>query len=214
MYRLYWAEGTASFAPQAVLEEAGLAYELVRIDTTKGEHGKPDYLAINPAGRVPALELPDGAILTESAAISLYLAERHGLEEIAPAVMDPDRGTFLRWLFYLAVTLQEAYKPFYYPERWSADPGDRPRIRARAAERIIECWQPVEAHLAANGPYHLGERFSLADIFVLMNSTWHVTPEQLVERFPAVGRCIALASKRPVIARCLAQQKRVSVGRL
>jgi len=214
MYRLYWSEGTACLAPQAVLEEGGLAHELVVVDTTRGEHRRPEFLAVNPAGKVPALVLPDGEILTESAAISLYLAEKHGLEEIVPAAADRGRGRFLRWLFYLTVTLQETYKPFYYPERWSDGPEDAPRIRARAEERILECWQPVEAHLAANGPYVLGDRYSLADIYITMIASWHETPEALTARFPAVAACIGLVSARPAIARCLAQQETVSVGRV
>ncbi len=94
MYKLYWNKDTAAVAPEMVLEEAGLAYEKVVIDAFGGETWQADYLAINPAGYIPALIREDGSILYESAAISLYICDRHGLSELLPPLEDPDRGGF------------------------------------------------------------------------------------------------------------------------
>lgn len=212
MYRLYWSEGTASFGPQVVLEEGGLDHEIVEVDIAAGQNRRPDYLKINPLGTVPALVRPDGQVLTEAAAIMLYLAERHGLDELAPAVGDPGRGLFLRSLFYLTNTVQDDYRRFYYPERISTDPADAPRIKAKAVEALIESWRHVDDQLAAQGPFHLGARFSLADIYLVMLATWFQPMADLFARFPAVRRCFDQASRRPAVRKCLEQQGDIGVG--
>ncbi len=206
MYRLYFCAGTAAFGPQAVLEEAGLPHELVILDTAAGAQRRPDYLAINPLGNVPALITPEGEVLYETAAVMLYLADRHGLEDLAPPVGHALRGLFYRSLFYLSNTLQTDYKRDYYPERFSTDAADAPRIKTKARETLAESWRLVEAQLAAAGPYHLGERFSLADIYLVMLATWSEPIEELLSACPAVARCFELVAARPAVRRCLEQQ--------
>lgn len=212
MYKLYWSEGTAAFGPQVVLEEADLDYQIIEIDLAAGENNAADYLAINPVGKVPALVLPDGQILYEAAAIMLYLAEHHRLDDLAPPADHPLRGLFLRSLFYLTNTVQNDYKQFYYPERYSTDPADGPRIKAKSVENLIANWRPVNDHLGANGPYHLAARFSLADIYVAMLATWFTPMGDLFETFPAIRRCYGLVSQRPAVRRCLERQHGISVG--
>lgn len=203
MYRLYWAPGTAAFGPHAVLEEAGLDYEIVEIDIQAEAHTGPDYLAINPVGRVPALVLPDGQVVTETGAIMLYLAERHDAGALAPAPGDPQRGRFLRWLFHFSNTLQTDNKRYHYPRRYSTEPAHAPAIRARATGALMDSWRPVDDHLAAGGPFMLGDRFSLLDIYLAMMASWFEPPADLLTRFPAVGRCHDLVMARPAVRRCL-----------
>jgi len=214
MYTLYWSEGTASFGPQAVLEEAGLKYQLIKIDTTSGEHNKPEYLAINPLGKVPALVLPDGQSLYEAAAIMLYLADHHHVDDLAPPVDDPLRGLFYRSLFYLSNTVQTDYKRFYYPERFSTDAADAQRIKEKSVATLIADWRPVNDHLAAKGPYHLGQRFSLVDIYLLMLATWFAPIGDVLKTFPAVRRCYQRVRQRPAVERCLQQQRHLSLGKV
>ncbi len=108
MYKLYWAPATAALAPQAVLEEAGVAYEIERIDLDRQEQRRPDYLALNPGGYVPTLVTGDGQVLTESAAITLSLCERHPETGLLPAPGDPERELCLRWIFYMTNNIQAA----------------------------------------------------------------------------------------------------------
>ena len=214
MYKLFWAKGTASFGAQAVLEEGGLEYELIRVDITSGEHIRPEYLAINPLGKVPALILPDGQHMYEVAAIMLYLAEHHKMDKLAPGFDDPLRGLFYRSLFHLTNTVQTNYKRFYYPERFSTDPADAPRIKAKAVEDLIADWRPVDDHLAQGGPYHLGQQFSLVDIYLVMLATWFRPMDELLQTFPAVRRCYELVAQRAAIAKCLQQQPDLSLGKI
>ena len=77
MYRLYWAPDTGSMAPQVILEEVGADYELVLLNYDAHEETEADFLALNPRGQIPALVLPDGTIITESAAMVLHIADAH-----------------------------------------------------------------------------------------------------------------------------------------
>ena len=203
MYVLYHKKDTASVAPLAVLEELGLKYRLVTIDLAAGEHRQPDFLKINPRGQVPAIRLPDGLVMTEAAAICLFLAEQHGRTDLVPATDDPQRAPFLEALVYLTNTIQTMYRRYYYPERHSTDPGDVPRISEKAVADLLDCWRSVDSRLAAAGPFHLGERYSLADLYMAMLLTWFPDQGRLLDVCPAVARCHARVLDRPAFARAL-----------
>ena len=203
MDQLYWARGTAAFAPQAVLEEAGAAYEIVALDLEKGEHRAPKYLALNPAGTVPTLVTGDGRVLTDSAAIMLALCERHAGTGLMPEPGDPERDAFFGWLFYLVSEIQKAYKPYYYPQRFSTEPVDAPNIKAQARRQLIERWRIVEDRLVVPGPFLLGVRFTAVDIFLVMLATWFEPMEDLLALYPNIKRCFDLAARRPALRRVL-----------
>jgi glutathione S-transferase len=203
MYKLYWAAGTAALAPQAILEEVGAPYEIVALDLGKQEHRRPEYLALNPAGYVPALVTGDGQVLTESSAITVSLCERHPEAGLMPEPGDPARGDLFRWLFYMTNNVQEAYKRYYYSTRYSTEPADAPRIKARAREHLVDRWRVVEDRLGDPGPHLLGARFSAADIFLVMLATWFEPKEDLFEMCPNIKRCFDLAAARPALRRVL-----------
>ena len=204
MYVLYGGGVSRAVGPQMVLEEAGLAYELREIDIAAGEHRGPEFLAINPAGYVPALTTPEGETLHEAAAIMLYLAERHGLDDLAPRVDDPLRGRFLSRLFFQTNDIQPAMKRSFYPERYAVNPGDIPRVREAAREAARERWSVLDGYLAADGPHHLGGRFSLLDLHMAVWVNYGLAaPRDLAGEFPAVGACFARVMARPKAAALL-----------
>lgn len=204
MYILYGGRLTRTVGPQMVLHEGDLAYELREIDIMRDEHRRPEFLAINPAGYVPALVTPEGQVLHEAAAIMLYLADRHRLDDLAPASDAPERGLFYSKLFFLTNDVQPAMKRYYFPHRYSTDDADTPRIKARALDMAKERWAVVDSHLAAHGPYHLGARFSLVDLYMAMwAALGFEPPETLLPQFPAVRRCYDLVAARPKIAALL-----------
>ena len=92
MYIVYGGRFTRTISVQMVLEEGDLRYELRELDILRGEHRSPEFLSINPAGYVPALITPEGQTLHETAAIVLYLADRHGLRDLAPGIDEAERG--------------------------------------------------------------------------------------------------------------------------
>ena len=205
MYILYGGGVTRSVGAQMVLEEAGLPYELRPVDPLKGEHRTAAFVALNPAGYVPVLVTPEGQALHEVAAIMAYLADRHRLEDLAPAPEDPLRGLYLSKLFYQTNDIEPHTKRFNYPDRFSTDPADAPRIRAKALEQALERWSVLDRYLAESGPYHLGERFSLVDLHMAMWAGYGLeTTDDLLETFPAVRRCYDLVAARPKVGPLLA----------
>lgn len=206
MYKIYWTRNTGAFAPQAVLEEAGVPYEIIPIDTGKREHKQPAYLKINPQGRVPALALPDGGVMTESAAMVLYLGDRHGAGRLAPTIDDPDRPRFLRWLFFMASNIYESDLRTYYPARYSTDEAAAPGIKAAGLRDMEALWDLVEAALDP-GPYLLGERGSLLEPYMLMLASWHPDMDELLSRRPRLKRACDLTLARPAIAKVWAQHQ-------
>jgi len=206
MYTLYHQDGTRSGAALLVLEEGGLEYDLRHIDITANEHRSEDFLAINPRGLIPTLVTDSGEIICETAAIMMYLADRHRLAELAPLPDEAGRGVLHDWLFYHVGEVQEAGKRKAYAKRYSTDPADTPRIRARAADTMRGRWRVVDRHLADNGPYHLGARFSLVDLYLSITAAWlHGGDERVggpdtdlrLEHLPAVKRCYELVAARP-----------------
>lgn len=207
MYQFYNLEGTRSVAAHMVLEEAGVPYRLHRIDISSREHRTPEFLRINPRGLIPALVSDTGEVVCETAAIMLYVADRHRLCELAPLPGEPGRGALLDWIIYLAGDLQDPAKRLAYTHRYSADPGHAPGIREQALKTMRERWHIVDDHLEKSGPYHLGERFSLADIYMLVTAAWF-RGDRSLEELPAVKRCYDLVAARPKIAPIQAEHER------
>jgi glutathione S-transferase len=204
MYVLYGGGVSRSVGPQMVLDEAGLPYELRFVDIRAGDHRKPEFLAVNPAGYVPALVTPEGETLHEAAAIMLYLADRHGLDDLAPPPGDLLRGHFYSHLFFHTSDIQPASKRSFYPERYALDPADTEGVREAARMAARERWAVLDGYLAADGPYHLGERFSLLDLHMAVWVNYGLgTARDIADEFPAVGACFAKVMARPKAAALL-----------
>jgi glutathione S-transferase len=205
MYTLYWSPGSASMAPHCCLEEAGAAYTLKPVDIGKGEHQTPEYLALNPSGKVPTLIVDGSFTMSESAAMCLLIADRHPAAQLAPATNELARGHFYQWLTHLTNTLQPAMLRYYYPARHTT--GAVEPLTESAREEIAAAWGRIDAHLRHNGPYLLGARYSAADIFCTMLSLWQECCPDTYGRFPAVKRLADLVLARPAIARIAAQNQ-------
>ena len=208
MYTLYYNPGTRATAAHMVLAEAELPCQLRNVDISANEHRSAEFLAVNPRGTVPALVCDDGAVVCETIAIMLYLSDKHALSQLAPGPTDPDRGTLLDWLVYHAVEVQEPVKRSAYAHRHAQSPEEEEAVRTRANALFVDRWKLVEQHLREAGPFHLGERFSIADIYLLVSSTWSkaLIPSRLAESgFPAIEQCIRRTAERPRIAPVLEQ---------
>ncbi|HSG29581.1 MAG TPA: glutathione S-transferase N-terminal domain-containing protein, partial [Candidatus Krumholzibacterium sp.] len=129
LYVLYGGPFTRACIVEMVMAEGDIAYELRVVDIVAEEHRSPDYLAVDPAGRVPVLITPEGSVLYETPAINLYLTERHGLRNLAPSPKEPERGVFLSGLFYLTDELEPILKRYFYPHRYALRPEDSPGMR-------------------------------------------------------------------------------------
>ncbi|AWH18082.1 glutathione S-transferase [Stenotrophomonas sp. ZAC14D2_NAIMI4_7] len=167
---LYGSVSTASLVVHWLLIELGIEHELVLLDFDRREHKSAQYLALNPAGVVPTLMI-DGQVLTEAAAIALYLADRHPEAGLLPAPGTPARGEAYRWMFWCANTLQPAYRAWFYPHE-AAGEANVAATQAMARQRLEAAWQRMAAHLQTQGPYVLGEAPSVVDFMLVMLMRW------------------------------------------
>jgi glutathione S-transferase len=200
MYKLYWARGSGAMAPQALFEEIGAEYEKIVIDFEKQEHKSEEFLSVNPMGQIPALVLPDGTLMTETAAMLVQIVDRHPELKLAPLAGSAERARFSRWLFFLASNVYPTTLRFYYSERYSTDPGAAEGIKAAAAEDLDDQFEILDAALDP-GPYLLGETYSAVDIMLWMLVQWHPDPTRLFEKAPRVMKTAELVRERPAIAR-------------
>ncbi|MGB5067091.1 MAG: glutathione S-transferase family protein [Albidovulum sp.] len=133
MYTLHYAPDNASLIVRLVLEEIGQPYRTVLVDRSIRQQDSTAYRQLNPNGLIPALVTPEGPLF-ETAAILLWLSERHGA--LAPRPGAPDRGAFLSWLFFVSNTLHPALRNHFYPERYAGSAAAIPAFAATTRTRI------------------------------------------------------------------------------
>ncbi len=148
MYILHYFPDTASLIVRLVLEELGTPYEARLIDREGGALSSPAYLAMQPLGLIPVLETPQGALF-ETAAMLLYLAERH--PGLAPAPGDDDRGAFLKWFIFTNHNIHTTLLQLFYPER-TAGPGCADAVLAHAHDRMQRYLTLIDRMIADEAP--------------------------------------------------------------
>ena len=132
MFKLYARPSAGSAAVEALLTECGAAFEIIDILREPDGTVPRSYLQINPRGEVPTLRLPDNSIMTESAAMMVYLADLHPAAGLAPSLTSPLRGRYLRWMLFFATGVYMADLRMYFPARHSTDAGHAGAIKAKA----------------------------------------------------------------------------------
>jgi glutathione S-transferase len=191
MMQLYWSPRTRSFTALWLMEETGAPYERVLTDISTGAQKTPDYLAINPMGKVPALKDGD-ATLAEASAICAYVAERYPEAKLAPPLGDPLRAKYLYWLFFMPgciepAMMQIATKIEISPV--SAGWGEATRV-----------FDVLDAALA-RGPWILGENFSAADVAIGAALNFSVRLFKMVPSRSSFDAYIARCMARPAFQR-------------
>ncbi|MCH2396168.1 glutathione S-transferase family protein [Oceanibaculum sp.] len=211
MYLLYGGPGNANLAPHAALQEAGLAegtdYRFVKLDLKAGEHRKPDYLALNPHGVVPALVIEkDGSrqIVCEAAAILMHIADLYPASGLAPMPGSADRAAYYQWITYLTNTVQARFMNFYHSDYFIDGSAGQAAVKAKADTALKEHFAHIDATLAKHGPYLLGEAFSAADLFLFMLTRWGRNLSRPARDFPQVGKHFERVLARPAVRRTLA----------
>lgn len=195
MYVLYYSPGAASMAVHHALLEIGAPHELREIDFETREQKSADYLRLNPNGLVPTLVV-DGQPVYECAALLLLLTERHPQANLAPLPGTPERGLWLQWIVHLANTQQPAFRQWFYPQDFAAREHEQ-EARAFARQRIESVWERLEAHLAGHGPFVLGERFSIADLYATMLMRWSRNMPKPATQWPALATLAGTVKARP-----------------
>jgi len=169
-YVLYGSPSTASLCVHWMLLDLGVPFELHMLDFASREQRSPDYLRLNPQGRVPTL-IVDGAPVTESAAILMLLAERHPEARFDVAPDAPGRAAYLQTMVFLANSLLPSYRNWFYADE-DGDPEGAGAIRERARLQIEAAWERIDAELADGRAFLLGDRKTAADHLATMLARW------------------------------------------
>ncbi len=170
-YRLFNRVGSGGFVVEAALALAGADFELDELDSKPGTPLPDSFREVNAWGQVPTLILPDGSTMTETAAILIHLALSHRDVELAPAPGTPAHGQFLRWLVFANVNVYEAILRRIYPHRYTSDPDAHEATRKSAKVRAKEALAVLDGAVG-DGPFLLGEKMCLADVYVAMLFIW------------------------------------------
>ncbi|PJK28916.1 glutathione S-transferase family protein [Minwuia thermotolerans] len=183
-YVLHNRRGSGGFAVEAALAMAGADFRLADIDAPVSTPLPESFRAINPWKQVPVLDLPDGTRMTETAAMLIHIADAFPRAGIAPAPGSPDRAQFLRWTAFLATNVYESVLRRVYPDRYTDDPAGVEAVASAAVRRGMEALRVVEDAIGPHGVL-LGERLSVADVYLAMLHRW-------VDKREALPRCTAL----------------------
>jgi GST-like protein len=192
-YVVYGQKGTGSVPVEAALLLLGEPYEVVerapRENPEAGGLGAEAVARINPLQQVPALVLPTGELMTESAAILIHLADSHPAARLSPALEDPRRPAFLRWMIYVSAQIYALVWVRDDPGRLAADEAHKPVILERTAERIARCWRMMDAQVSP-GRYILGEDLSVLDLYVSVVSCWGPRRARFYQEAPRMAEVV------------------------
>jgi GST-like protein len=192
-YVVYGERGTGSVAVEATLKLLGAGYRVENVP--EAQLGSIP----NPMAQVPALLLPSGELMTESAAILIWLADAHPDARLAPAVDSPLRPAFLRWMAFISSAIYAHYWARDFPVRLVKDAAAQAEVRASLNARIAHGWEVMEAGITP-GRYLLGDEISVLDVYATVISRW--TPRKaLHERIaPRIGEIVRGVETDPRLA--------------
>ena len=197
-YTLYGDYGSGAFSAEAALAEAGAPYSFELVSLEKNEQKAPAFLAINPSGKMPALRLPEGEIVTESAGILLTIADHFPQARLLPPQGSLERAQAYRWLAFMASEVYPIVEIVDYPERFVPKGDAAEALREVARGRVRERILLIERALA--GPFLLESGFSILDIYAAMFSRWSIGKEWRQANLPGLSRLAEAVSQRPAIA--------------
>ncbi len=201
MYKLFGRAGWGSAIVEAQLAWYGLPYELKEVDDLFASAAAREELArINPVAQIPTLLLPDGTVMTESAAITLHLADivPPGAECLVPSSAEPARPRFLRWLVFLVANIYPTFTYADDPARFVSVAAAQAPFKESVDRYGERLWQMVEAE--AGAPWFLGDRFSALDIYAAVMTRWRPRRSWFAENAPKLHAIARAAEAEPRLA--------------
>lgn len=193
---LYHANPSRSAVALWMLEEIGQPYDIHKLDLQKGDQLKTDYLGINPMGKVPALKHKN-AVITESSAICTYLADEFPQAKLNIPVGNPQRGVYLKWLFFGPSVFEPAMTDVAFPRKDAANPA---ALGYRPFDQVLD----IMAKAVSKGPYLMGEQFTAADV-VIGSGIRYGTMFKLIPERKEFADYMARFSERPALKRAMAK---------
>jgi glutathione S-transferase len=205
MMKLFYAPGSAALAAHITLEEVGAEYAAIKVDLVAGEQKKPEYLAINPKGRVPALVTERG-VLTETPAILGYIAQIFPQAHLIPS--DPfEVAQVQAFNAYICATVHVAHAHGRRGYRWANEQASLDDMLNKLPETVGEAFDLIERDLL-KGPWVMGEQYTICDPYLFMAALWRKGDGVPAERNPRVEDHMQRMRQRPAVASVLVHHAR------
>jgi glutathione S-transferase len=195
--QLYYTPGACSLASHIALNEAGLAFDLVKVDLRNGRKtdNGVDFLTINPKGYIPALVLDNGEILSEGIAILHYVADLAPASGLVPAQLGMARYRLLEWLTFISTEVHKGFAPLW-------NPATPPEMRQAAIDRLMGRLTFIEGALEGKD-YLSGSTFTIADAYLFTVVSWTNYHKLDISSFPRLSAFMARVSARPAVQKAL-----------
>lgn len=194
--KLYYMPGACSLATHILLREAGETVELDKVGRDKKTESGADFLAINPKGYVPALQLPDGDILTENVVLHGYVADTHPASKLAPAAGTKARLKQDELALYISTEIHKGYSPLF-------NPAITPDARQGAIDKLKARYALIEELLSDGRAYLTGENFATVDAYLFTVTNWANMMKIDLSAFPKVMALQARVAARPAVQAAL-----------
>jgi len=190
--KLYYVPGACSMAPHIALREAGLSFEIDKMDpaTRRTEQGE-DYLKVNPKGSVPALRLDNGEVLTEVAVVLQYIADQKPGANLAPATGSMARYRLAEWLNYISSEVHKQLGPFFNPKL-------PPEWRENQVSLLSKRFDILAAHLKSHA-YLMGDSITVADVYLFTVLNWCNLIKVDLSKWPALTEYLGRIASRPAV---------------
>jgi glutathione S-transferase len=204
VYKIFYSPGACSLASHIALAEAGAPYEAVRVNFAAGEQRSPQYLSVNPKGRVPAL-VTDKGILTETPAILVWIAQTFPNAKLFPA---GDPWTFAQaqsFNSYLCSTVHVHHAHRTRGSRWADDEASQEGMKKKVAQNMTDAFTLIEREML-KGPWVLGADYSMCDPYLFTLSAWLEGDGVDIANFPKVADHYKRMLQRPAVQRALTEQ--------
>jgi glutathione S-transferase len=194
--KLYYSPGACSLSPHIALREAGLPFDMQKVDLkSKQMDGGGDYTAVSAKGYVPALALDDGQILTEGPAIVQYIADQKPESGLAPKAGTLERYRLMEWLNFITSELHKTFAPLFHPE-FAAE------WRQASRDKIAQRLDFIEKHLQGKD-YLMGKQFTVADGYLFTVLSWSKFVGFDLGKWPLVQAYLARVAARPKVREAL-----------
>ncbi|WP_028629015.1 glutathione S-transferase family protein [Metapseudomonas resinovorans] len=199
MYKLYGVRSWGSMAVEAVLALCGAPYTVVDVEQDTERRFPPWFIELNPMGQVPVLMLPDGSVMTESAAMAIYLADAFPDAQLAPGLASPLRPRYLRWMVFLAANSYMTEGRWDFPSGYTDDPNGAQGVKSAAIRLMAKEWD-IFAEALGRAPFILGAAMSAADIYAAMIAGWNNNLPSLFAKHPNLKALHDGVTAHPTVA--------------
>ncbi len=198
MLTIHGCKGCGSAVIEAACALLDEPYTFVAVEPWTPGPALDALKALNPLAQVPTVVLDDGTVMTESVAILLWLLERHPETDLAPPLGDALRARFLRILLFFPSAIYPMYTVGDFSERWVKDESAKAELKEATVQRTLSCWRTLEENFGA-GPFFLGAKMSILDVYAAMISRWRPGRERIREVAPSVMSAADRAEAHPVV---------------